>query len=295
MPLSPGIYFDLPEDEYHSDPALSRSGIKQILISPADYWETSVLNPSYRYKHKKAMDFGDMAHVMLLNPEKFESKFRVIGQPYQGNEHKKTIDVVEYGKAKTMLDALYSDEETHMLFSNGYPEVTIVWRDVNTGTLLRIRIDYLHHIAAIDYKTTRRLDDSSMGWTFADYGYDLQCALYSWGIRYAKAALLAQAEDFKVYGIVNKKWLHRFITTPRTYFRFLFQRNIPPYIFEYFDCEDEVIAQAHERIIKACEIYQQYTKAYPNEKWPLTSGKKKTITMYHIPRRFVEQAARELD
>jgi hypothetical protein len=33
-----GIYLNLPEDDYHADPALSASGIKKLLQSPADYW-----------------------------------------------------------------------------------------------------------------------------------------------------------------------------------------------------------------------------------------------------------------
>jgi hypothetical protein len=49
-----GIYLNLPEDDYHADPALSASGIKKLLQSPADYWFTSVHNPDREDKDTAA-------------------------------------------------------------------------------------------------------------------------------------------------------------------------------------------------------------------------------------------------
>lgn len=40
-----GLFFGMPEDTYHSIPALSASGIKNLLISPADFWYRSWMNP----------------------------------------------------------------------------------------------------------------------------------------------------------------------------------------------------------------------------------------------------------
>ena len=36
--VADGFYFDLPEDDYHAIPALSASGIKNLLISNPDFW-----------------------------------------------------------------------------------------------------------------------------------------------------------------------------------------------------------------------------------------------------------------
>lgn len=44
--LSDGIYFGLPEDDYHALPRLSASGIKNLLVSPMDFWARSWLNPN---------------------------------------------------------------------------------------------------------------------------------------------------------------------------------------------------------------------------------------------------------
>lgn len=40
-----GVYFNLPEADYHRIPALSASGVKNLLISPVDFWARSWMNP----------------------------------------------------------------------------------------------------------------------------------------------------------------------------------------------------------------------------------------------------------
>lgn len=43
--LEPGIYFGMPDDTYHSLPYLSSTGIKNLLVSPMDFWARSWMNP----------------------------------------------------------------------------------------------------------------------------------------------------------------------------------------------------------------------------------------------------------
>ena len=45
-----GVYFNMPEAEYHKIPALSASGIKNLLISPVDFWARSWMNPRYQFE-----------------------------------------------------------------------------------------------------------------------------------------------------------------------------------------------------------------------------------------------------
>ncbi len=44
-PLADGVYFGLPDEVYHAQPRLSASGIKNLLVSPMDFWARSWLNP----------------------------------------------------------------------------------------------------------------------------------------------------------------------------------------------------------------------------------------------------------
>lgn len=44
--LPDGIYFGLRDDDYHAERRLSASGIKNLLVSPMDFWARSWLNPT---------------------------------------------------------------------------------------------------------------------------------------------------------------------------------------------------------------------------------------------------------
>jgi hypothetical protein len=51
---APGIYFGVPEDVYHSWPALSSSGVKSILASPMQYWAGATwLSETARKREKR--------------------------------------------------------------------------------------------------------------------------------------------------------------------------------------------------------------------------------------------------
>jgi hypothetical protein len=55
--FKPGVFFSMPEEEYHSIPALSASGIKNLRMSPLDFWaRASWLNPNYDEENE---DNGD--------------------------------------------------------------------------------------------------------------------------------------------------------------------------------------------------------------------------------------------
>ena len=36
-----GIYFNMPEDEYHAQEGLSSTGVKELLQSPVNFWFTT--------------------------------------------------------------------------------------------------------------------------------------------------------------------------------------------------------------------------------------------------------------
>lgn len=73
--IGPGVYFDMPEEVYHAAPALSASGIKNLLISPLDYWIASSLNPAYVDVKTDEMATGTAFHRRLLEPERFASLY----------------------------------------------------------------------------------------------------------------------------------------------------------------------------------------------------------------------------
>ena len=63
-----GIYFDMPEDEYHALPMLSASGMKNLLISPTDFYYRSWMNVERDTEQEEtdAMIIGRAYHKRIL-------------------------------------------------------------------------------------------------------------------------------------------------------------------------------------------------------------------------------------
>jgi len=61
----PGIYFGMHESEYHADPSFSHSGIKDILVSPLDYWMRSTHNPDRKDSDTDAKRLGRAYHKRI--------------------------------------------------------------------------------------------------------------------------------------------------------------------------------------------------------------------------------------
>lgn len=282
--LEPGIYFNLPAEEYHNDSSLSRTGIVNLLISPRDYWENSIFNPRRERKQSKAKEFGEQCHMLLLEPKKFHDTYRIKNlQPFtEESRHKKSMDYLDYKKLEACIGLIRDDSLYQHLFSQGYPEVTIVWEGF-LGYRFRARIDYLLPYAGIDYKTTRTVKKEEVGYEFGEYGYDLQNALYVWGLQTVKAQLAEK--QIKAFGEYNQEWLDEFTSTPECLFEYLCQRSVAPHIYERFNIEKEVTENCLIQIHTATEIYDKYFREYGASEWPHSSGVTHTLTMHQFTRK----------
>lgn len=73
--FDPGIYFDLPEEQYHAARALSCSGMKQLAVSPLQYWHHN-LNPNAEPSEETAAQrFGKAAHCLGIEPQRFPLRY----------------------------------------------------------------------------------------------------------------------------------------------------------------------------------------------------------------------------
>lgn len=73
-----GIYFDVPEHVYHEIPALSCSGIRNLLASPTKFWAESWLNPDKDRKDEDHFIVGHAYHAMILEGDvEYKKRFFV--------------------------------------------------------------------------------------------------------------------------------------------------------------------------------------------------------------------------
>lgn len=289
MGLPAGIYFHLSNEAYHGDPALSHSGMTQILVSWQDYWVRSCHNPDRaEYKPTDAMKFGDRSGHLLLDPEDFHEKYSTYGRA--GNKHGGIyLSSVEYKKLTDSIDCVLDVPIGKEHFSNGYPEVSIFWPDPATGIMLRCKIDFLRTFGAIDFKRIASVDNYGIGRAVKSQGLDIQNFLYIEGIKAARRMLLAMpAKEFNGFADqerVDVAWLIAFMNDEDLLFRFLFQRSAPPWIWEFRELEDEVLREGANAVNHALKRFKQGIENYGIGAPPMGSSVVKTISQYHVPRR----------
>jgi hypothetical protein len=73
-----GIYFGLPEDEYHADPAIGSSTLANMLVSPLTAWAQSNMNPEREERDTAAQALGSAFHRRLLEPDRYAVEYATL-------------------------------------------------------------------------------------------------------------------------------------------------------------------------------------------------------------------------
>lgn len=219
----PGIYYDVPEEDYFSIPAIHNSFISRFIDkSPKHAW--------YEFTHSspptKSQKVGSLSHKALLEPEIFHRDIIPYlpgdGRKGRVRNSKKLVkklypDAKEYIKFSQMekylkkADEAMGNEIGKSLQRNLATEVTMIVRDPETNLLLKCRWDAIHFEKEVgfDYKTTRNVNPRNFKWDIWKYGYYRQLAFY--------------LHVASILGYDMKKFL------------ILAQEKKPPYVAVWFD------------------------------------------------------------
>lgn len=196
----PGVFEDLPDAVYHSDPvkggSLSSTGARKLLppSAPAKF-RYDQLHPR---APKREFDLGHAAHHLVLGtgPE-----LRIIDHDdYRKKAAQQERDAAyadgavpllshEYDQVEDMAAALRADRvaSSVLIAGTGRTELTLVWRDVVTGVMKRSRLDYLRdtldgRTLVVDYKTARSAEPAAISKALGDHGYHQQLDFYVDGV-----------------------------------------------------------------------------------------------------------------
>jgi hypothetical protein len=261
---------DLPEHEYHRDPALSSSGARAILRSPARF--------AYDREHGRAdttaFDEGHAAHALVLGvgAPLFTPCDPQTGEPYaewRSADAKRQVaearaagcTPLKADQAATvtaMAARLREHPEAGRLLAagSGRPEVSGFWTDNATGVACRVRFDWLHWTGrgwvAVDYKTSPDASPDAFARSAAKYGYHQQDPWYRDG-----AAALGLGE------------------VP---FVFVVQEKDPPYLVGCYELDDEALAAGWRRNRAALDLF---ATCAASGVWP---GYADHITTLSLPR-----------
>lgn len=186
--MKPGIYNDLPADQYHADPAYSFSAIKQAMRSPAHLKAWLTAPP----EQTPAMRIGTLTHLAVLQPDLFGSTTAVapivdrrtkegksIWEQFQAqNTGKEIITNDEREQLTAMRDSVRIHPAASALLGEGTAEVSVFNQCVETGLPLKARMDWVRENAIVDLKTTEDASPAGFAKSVSNYRYDLQAAHY---------------------------------------------------------------------------------------------------------------------
>ncbi|WP_250533952.1 PD-(D/E)XK nuclease-like domain-containing protein [Caballeronia sp. AZ10_KS36] len=197
----PGIVHGLNIDEYHAMPAISKSGLDSIDLSPAIYYARH-LDPNRPPSREKSGQLeGHLAHCAILEPEEFEKRY-VIGPTLNrntkewkafvaANPERIAIQHDQYEAAIRQAASVRALPEIGDVLASGQPEVSAFWVDEETGAECRCRPDFVHDatsdsVILLDVKTFSDPSPNEFARQCGRKAYAKQAALYTDG--YEKAS-----------------------------------------------------------------------------------------------------------
>lgn len=200
--MASGIIANLSNADYHASDGISKSGLWTIhKTSPAHY--------KYSVRDEKShFDFGEAAHLAILEPDAFERIVHCGPDDRRGNKWKAAQEecaatMVEHRGAKTpkllltssdyqdvlgIRDAVHADAWISGIITGGKSmvEASGYWIDPETGVNCRCRPDLWREDLGImlDVKSTLSAAAADFSRSVVNYGYHSQEAFYSDGWRH---------------------------------------------------------------------------------------------------------------
>lgn len=251
-----GVVDGLSDVDYHRHPALSSSGARKLLppSCPAIYRHERDNPPT----PKKEFDLGHAAHRMVLGEgpdfvvvdaadwrtkvaQTARAEARAVGvTPILRHEHDEIRAMAAALRAHPWASALFRPDD-------GRSEVSLFWRDDETGVDLRARLDRLRNAEAgrrlivADYKSAVSAETGHIAKALYNFGYACQADWYL-----SALAALGLAPDGAA-------------------FVFVFQEKAAPYLVNVVQVDEESLAWAHRRNRKAIRIFR---RCVDTGQWP---------------------------
>ena len=210
--MQPQIVYDMTNEAYHAHPAASVSGLKHFVRSPAHY----MAYRAQQIKDTPALRFGRILHRYVLEPDacalvlaptldRRTKDGKLAWELAQQDACESGAEMVKADEADTlaaMRDAVYTHPAARkLLFAEGEAEVSVFWADRESGEACKCRPDFLRADRIIvDLKSAEDASPDGFSRACAKYGYAMQAAMYSDGV---KAALGQDVSGF-VFVAVEK-------------------------------------------------------------------------------------------
>ncbi len=198
---------NVPFDLYRKAPGMNSSALKDILQSPAHFYQRKYLQAEK--KETPALKFGKLFHYAVLEPDLFrkravvepdvdkrtkEGKYQM--QIFEGNLEPDALIMNQNDLVRLtgMIQKMEMHKIARGLLEKGLRETTIFWNDSETGDLCKARPDFITEDGLlIDLKTTSDARYKYFSRDAGEYMYFVQAAHY---LESARVTKKMKCEDF---------------------------------------------------------------------------------------------------
>jgi len=211
-----------------SDPQFHGKNIIQTVEDLKPYLEAFGLKKAGKKEELIASvrQYLDPSKVVIWDDVKaaFERENVILGRKVLTDEDFTTLE--------EMRATLEADEELPETIRNGRPEITIIWKDRETGVMCKCRLDYAQPLAITDVKSysikdfNTPLEEQLEKKTIWSH-YNFQFAIYKEALETIIAEI--NAGRAQAYGEKDYEWLAEFLKNPRKQFFILYVRTQAPY------------------------------------------------------------------
>lgn len=218
---APGLYRDMPAEQYHAVPAMSAGGLKRMRQSPAHFYGMQ-LDPNRPPPGEPtpAMKAGTLFHCALFEPNALPERYAVKPEGLSlstkdGKAWKDAlpagvdiIDAAALAKARKQAERVRADPDLGALLASGYGEASAFWVDDETRELCKCRPDWTHQVGdgviLVDGKSCPDASPAGFARTAWNMGY---VHIAAWYIDGFSAATGLKVHGY-VFAAVEHEWPH---------------------------------------------------------------------------------------
>lgn len=265
MTRGPGLYPDVLESQYHTDSAVSQSGLKTLLECPARYkWQLDNPPPP-----KDVYDFGHAVHAKVLGTgldvveveaDTWQTKAAREAKVQAHAAGKVPLLTKDVTKVHAMAEVVLAHPAARaVLEAEGQSEVSAWWTDPETGVPCRGRFDRLTQMSdgtptIVDLKTSPSAAPAKFAKSVYDFGYGAQQDMYVGG--------------------------HEVITGHRPEYVIVVVEKDAPHVTEVYTLDSIAVERGHWAIRDALALYVHCAET---DTWPGYTGSA-DITILPSPR-----------
>jgi hypothetical protein len=299
-PLDPGIYFNLDEETYHSDPSLGSSDERKLAKNPSDYWFESWMNPNRpSNKSTPSQQRGTAVHVLVLYGEaEFDKRYmrgadntddmtsaEKAAATKEANKRAAARGVVAlpaavYDNIAIASAMIAKNPKLGRALTGGLNEVSIFWRDPKNKLPKKARIDCLKattrdgetrmglgDLKSLANKYDKPFDKACID-SITNYRYDVQAKHYMNGAAFIPKLVA----DGCVHGTGDPEILKRVCSATQMAWQFVFwQAEGAPITFSKIISPANPILEVSQAMIDRADAnYIAYMERFgPREMWLL--------------------------